>query len=241
MKRFLLFLLIFLFAVSNVSADRISPTNKLGLFIDVDAFISAVWQSRLDDYVTGLDYGETNVGIVGIPDSFYINLHLINKIEMYCFINDYGKISSISLNFPATKYSKSSNEVYTILGYVIKCSGLLYSEYDKAISTLRSNYEYINDSYGVSIIESGRYSTEEIDVTIYDSYWFSSWKETPYSRMKEYYDNCDTNYVGACVPVTNKNMDCKDIEVRNFFVIGQDNHYFDGDMNGVCCEPYPLL
>ena len=67
MKRFLLFLLIFLFAVSNVSADRISPTNKLGLFIDVDAFISAVWQSRLDDYVTGLDYGETNVGIVGIP------------------------------------------------------------------------------------------------------------------------------------------------------------------------------
>ena len=56
--------------------------------------------------------------------------------------------------------------------------------------------------------------------------------------MKYYYNNCDSNYVGACIPIVSYDLDCSDIGVRNFFVVGNDLHYFDSDGNGVCCEPY---
>ncbi len=48
---------------------------------------------------------------------------------------------------------------------------------------------------------------------------------------------CDPNYAGACVPVTDRDLDCGDIrqEVR---VIGTDRHRFDGDGNGWGCEGY---
>lgn len=237
MKKLIFLLMIVLFIVSGASANRIMPTNRIGLFIDPDSFIAAVWNSRLDSYVTGIDSGETSVGIF---HSYYLTFYLKNDVIMTCIIDDvYGKIGGISLSFPAPMYSKSSPEIYTILGLVLKCSGLLFSEYDDALTTARVKGRYVNDSYGISIIEAGRYDTEEIDVSIYDSYWFTNWEETPYSRIKKYYGQCDPNYVGACVPLTNGNLDCKHIGVRNFFVIGQDKHYFDGDGNGVCCEPYP--
>lgn len=48
---------------------------------------------------------------------------------------------------------------------------------------------------------------------------------------------CDPNYAGACVPVTDRDLDCSDIrqEVR---VIGTDRHRFDADGNGWGCESY---
>ncbi|MET0627576.1 MAG: thermonuclease family protein [Acidimicrobiia bacterium] len=47
---------------------------------------------------------------------------------------------------------------------------------------------------------------------------------------------CDPNYAGACVPVSSSDLDCADVGVRNFQVVGDDPHDFDGDHNRTACE-----
>ena len=48
--------------------------------------------------------------------------------------------------------------------------------------------------------------------------------------------DCDANYVGACVPRSNSDLDCSDVGVRRFQVVGADPHGFDGDADGIACE-----
>jgi micrococcal nuclease len=50
---------------------------------------------------------------------------------------------------------------------------------------------------------------------------------------------CDPNYAGACVPVSSSDLDCADVGVRNFQVVGNDPHNFDGDHDSTACEPPP--
>jgi micrococcal nuclease len=47
---------------------------------------------------------------------------------------------------------------------------------------------------------------------------------------------CDPNYAGACVPVVGHDLDCADVGVRGFRVVGADPHGFDGDGDGIACE-----
>jgi micrococcal nuclease len=49
-------------------------------------------------------------------------------------------------------------------------------------------------------------------------------------------DDCDPNYDGACVPISASDLDCSDVPVRDFRVVGTDVHRFDGDHDGVACE-----
>jgi len=84
------------------------------------------------------------------------------------------------------------------------------------------------DPYSVSVV-----------FNIMSSYDYN--EDDPYSVMNLFDGPCDPNYVGACVPVVDYDLDCSDIGIRNFFVTGTDKHRFDGDGNGVCCEPYPIL
>lgn len=49
---------------------------------------------------------------------------------------------------------------------------------------------------------------------------------------------CDKNYKGACIPIVDFDLQCSDIPYTNFSVVGYDIHNFDGDGDGVACEPY---
>jgi micrococcal nuclease len=49
-------------------------------------------------------------------------------------------------------------------------------------------------------------------------------------------DGCDAAYPGVCIPSPPPDLDCRDIEHRNFTVLEPDPHNFDGDGDGVGCE-----
>jgi len=48
--------------------------------------------------------------------------------------------------------------------------------------------------------------------------------------------DCDPSYPAICVPRPPPDLDCDDIEERNFKVVRPDKHYFDLDGDGVGCE-----
>jgi hypothetical protein len=48
--------------------------------------------------------------------------------------------------------------------------------------------------------------------------------------------DCDPSYPGTCIPSHPPDLDCGEISNRNFKVIGNDPHGFDGDNNGIGCE-----
>jgi hypothetical protein len=49
-------------------------------------------------------------------------------------------------------------------------------------------------------------------------------------------DDCDPAYPGVCIPPPPPDLDCRDIEYRNFTVLDPDPHNFDGDGDGIGCE-----
>jgi predicted nucleic acid-binding Zn ribbon protein len=48
--------------------------------------------------------------------------------------------------------------------------------------------------------------------------------------------NCDPSYPTVCIPPPPPDLDCKDIQYRNFVVLPPDPHHFDGDGDGIGCE-----
>lgn len=48
---------------------------------------------------------------------------------------------------------------------------------------------------------------------------------------------CDPNYSGACIPPYPPDIDCGEISATNFRSTGSDPHGFDGDGDGIACEP----
>lgn len=57
--------------------------------------------------------------------------------------------------------------------------------------------------------------------------------------------NCDPAYPTVCIPPPPPDLDCKDIQYRNFPVRRRsdpsepDPHRFDSDNDGIGCEPPP--
>jgi hypothetical protein len=47
--------------------------------------------------------------------------------------------------------------------------------------------------------------------------------------------NCDPSYPTLCLP-SSPDLDCGEINARNFPVVGRDPHGFDGDNDGIGCE-----
>jgi endonuclease YncB( thermonuclease family) len=50
-------------------------------------------------------------------------------------------------------------------------------------------------------------------------------------------DSCNPNYSGACLPLTG-DVDCSEIQDRDFHVVGTDEFALDGDGDGVACESH---
>jgi micrococcal nuclease len=49
-------------------------------------------------------------------------------------------------------------------------------------------------------------------------------------------NNCDPSYPTICIPSSPPDLDCMDVDQKNFQVKLPDPHRFDGDKNGVGCE-----
>lgn len=51
-------------------------------------------------------------------------------------------------------------------------------------------------------------------------------------------ESCDDAYPDVCIPLTSNDLDCIDIEFRNFVVQPPDQHNFDRDNDGIGCEDF---
>jgi len=49
-------------------------------------------------------------------------------------------------------------------------------------------------------------------------------------------NNCDSSYPDVCIPPWPPDLNCGDISYRNFYVLPDDPHGFDGDKDGIGCE-----
>jgi micrococcal nuclease len=49
-------------------------------------------------------------------------------------------------------------------------------------------------------------------------------------------DGCDPSYPTVCIPSPPPDLDCGEIEHRDFEVRGSDPHRFDRDRDGIGCE-----
>ena len=47
---------------------------------------------------------------------------------------------------------------------------------------------------------------------------------------------CDNSYPDVCIPLSDFDLDCKDVTDRNFQVLPPDPHNFDRDKDGLGCE-----
>ncbi len=56
----------------------------------------------------------------------------------------------------------------------------------------------------------------------------------PLTQTKE--NNCDPSYPDVCIPPWPPDLDCGEIQYRNFKVLPPDPHRFDGDKDGIGCE-----
>lgn len=54
------------------------------------------------------------------------------------------------------------------------------------------------------------------------------------TKTKE--NNCDPSYPDVCIPPLPPDLDCGEIQYRNFKVLPPDQHRFDGDKDGKDCE-----
>lgn len=50
--------------------------------------------------------------------------------------------------------------------------------------------------------------------------------------------NCAPSYPDVCIAPPPPDLDCGDIEYRDFRVTGTDPHRFDSDKDGIGCESY---
>lgn len=49
---------------------------------------------------------------------------------------------------------------------------------------------------------------------------------------------CDPNYSQICLPIVDVDIDCFQVNAKDFLVVGQDIHRFDADADGEACETY---
>ena len=203
----------------SLSTTKLSPTADIGIFVDLDIF---------NEYLSLFLSGE-NIKITDIDStSEHIAYFLSNGVVIFNALNDFGSIHTIIMT---AEEGGDFESYWDTVGWVYFATGL-YSSYD--------NYWEIFEKFGKNTNYESEYfnmlgwfedSTREFMTVIYPNS----------ERNLGYRNGCDSNYVGACVPITDRNLNCSDIKVKNFFVVGSDKHYLDGNNNGVCCEPYPTF
>ena len=218
MKRIIVSLLLLL-CIGSVEASRIEPTNDIGLFINKDLFINT-FSSLLES--------EVGIKILNITESEeYIIIETSNNIKTVLYLNSLKKIHSIGV-YALPGYKSLDDEWLTFV-LAFYSSGLFdsYEEAGKLLDGYTASYgTFITKNFGIEgghEEQTGGYMIMIAGTT----------------RDLSVHPGCDPNYVGVCIQKTNKNLNCSNVGIKNFFVVGTDKYHFDEDNNGVCCEPYP--
>ena len=223
----------YLYVDNTVSWEwkRYQPSDNIGLFLDNDLFVNAFYAYLNDLNFTANHQADGIIRVKNKSTGSLVNvcLNMLNNEKIYSVdivehlgsstIQDMGSVLLAfiySSGFP-NNIIEADN---IFLDYANKVNS--YSTPSpRNVPIFKTNYFTIN--YGINNKGEHFYS-----IIAPEKNFFSSSL------------NCDSNYEGACIPKTNGNLDCNDLNgMRNFFVVGNDIHYFDGNKNGVCCEPYP--
>ncbi len=204
---------------SFVKPKKLSPSDDIGIFVNLKNF-----REYMDVY-----FSSKNISILYRDSSSdYDSYILSNGVTIWSALNNYGSIHTIIVSIAE---DGDLGAYWDIVGWIYLSTGLYFStdNYWEIFEKFSSHPLYENEYF--SMIGWFEESTEE----------FMTMISPNLERNFNVRSGCDSNYVGACVPVTTRNLNCLDIGVRNFFVVGTDTHFFDGDKNGVCCEPYPVF
>lgn len=238
-KLFLVLLFVPLLFFNTSAAEKIDPMDNIGIFVDPDIFDAALRDTPIFDQVT---YS----GIREYPYDSELIKYIIDyevyegEVTIRCWEDYRGKILGIKIYIaPWYLLRDDCFEGYQIVGFVLLASGLFIGDGDlEAIEAMKNNEEsFLSPNYYI------KRAIEDDDLTFQISSYYDGDHRynNPYRRMMLYDDlDCDRNYLGACITVSSKDLDCSDVPFRNFYVTGTDVHGFDGDGNGVCCEPYPI-
>ena len=91
-------------------------------------------------------------------------------------------------------------------------------------------------SIGLAILLVYSNQTEQIpsDQTSEQNTFSDSSSTIQLTQPNEEY--CHSSYPDVCIPVDSSDLDCDDIEYRNFTVLYPDQHKFDVDKDGIGCE-----
>jgi hypothetical protein len=63
-----------------------------------------------------------------------------------------------------------------------------------------------------------------------------STSQPPVAAPPEKENNCEPSYPDVCIPSYPPDLDCGQIDYKNFKVVGSDPHGFDRDNDGIGCE-----
>lgn len=235
MRKVVLFLLLFMFCTSAAASERIRPTIDIGLFIEPHLFWQGLQNTPLRSHIQGsnlYDYPYQS-NLIKYIEEYYLE----EDTTIITWINKYDKIHAIKIEVtPWYTMMDDCYDEYELTDFVLHAAGLMRHDDDLSAPIAIKNREdfHLGRNFTVERYVEDVYLYVEIN-----NVYHVDASLTPYTIMNIFEGPCDPNYTGACVPVVNYDLDCSDLPVVNFFVTGTDKHRFDGDGNGVCCEPYP--
>jgi len=113
--------------------------------------------------------------------------------------------------------------------------------FQTASSSKVTKLEYKSGGYTeYELITSGRTGVRQADgSTYYEGFYIApngNYYPVDMNALKAD-GKCNPNY-SVCVPNVDYDLDCGDISAKSFRVIGFDQYGFDGDGDGIACEPY---
>lgn len=107
------------------------------------------------------------------------------------------------------------------------------------VDTIFVNYELVRQGYALA-------STYPPDVACAEAFAEAQrlarseqagfWSPLNLTGQFENTSNCHPSYPTVCIAASPPDLDCKDVPHRNFIVLGEDPHRFDGDNDGIGCE-----
>lgn len=235
-------LVLLLAVIPSVSSQRIEPTRDIGLFVSQATFLKGLQCTPLFPKI--INQETVKYTVRNDVYEFQTIYKLEGGVRIVCFINKFGMIGKIRILFdPLYFVREDSYSDKEITRFVVFSTGLLFSEADyKAIDKINA----VGDEALARNFFIEKYTTDngpELFLDISSPYRAVPGVD-PYQitemAQAELEDGvyCDKNYVGACIPPDETDLNCAYLYSRNFFVIGNDHYHLDGDNNGVCCEPY---
>jgi len=190
--------------------------------------------------------GNFDSGLIIASDTFSVTLDESGQYPYYCMIHPWARgMLIVEDNYTPFSLKTDKNEykngdTITISGianppyfFDRQITGVIVSPDDRRIiiMQLQTSHKYFETSFkiGGTMTDPGEYIA---------TFWHGYDKN---QIIINYVDEepiitCDESYPDVCIVPYPPDLNCGDIEYRNFRVTGEDPHRFDGDNDGIGCE-----